>query len=79
MMIPSKIGVMWSGCCGEVSIVIVCLLGWPQAGLWTFLCDGKRDTNLVIWHSGWLSVLEVPLDGIGCVCGWLLEIPLSPP
>ena len=54
-------------CCGEVSSV---KLGLPRADLWTFLCDGKRDTNLVIWHPDWLSVLAVPLDGIVCLGGW---------
>ena len=57
--------------CGEVSIGKLGLLG---ADLWTFLCDGKRDTNLVIWHPDWLSVLAVPLGGIVCLGGWGLVI-----
>ena len=61
--------------CGEVSSD---KLGLPGADLWTFLCDGKRDTNLVIWHPDWLSVLAVPLDGIVCLGGWGLEFPCGP-
>ena len=69
--IPSKIGGNRTIRGEEVSIG---KLGLPGADLWTFLCDGKRDTNLVVWHPDWLSVLAVPLGGIVCLGGWGLVI-----